>query len=632
MSLPGIVIQIGADTKDAIDGINRVNGALGQKMTGADKFRSSVDKAFVPALGVLGALGGAAIMFGNAAAEDAKQADILATALRNSAGASDAQVAATEDWITAQGKALGIADDQLRPALGVLARATGDVATAQSLATTAMDISVATGADMTSVAKALAKAQTGQTTSLAKLVPGLDAAILKSGDMAAIQTELARVVGGSAAAAAESSAGKMQRFGLAMAETGESIGAALLPVLDAILPKIQAFGSWAQDNTQTLIVIGGVIGGVAASIVLLKGAMEAWTIVQWALNSALLANPITWVVVAIVAFIAAIVLAYNKVDWFRAFIDTAWTAIQTVVKAVVDWFVTNVLPTLVKVWEGISTAIGAFVDWFKVTAWPAIQTVIGWISSAFGVYFSALKLGWDAIMTAIGAFASWFADNLWPRIQTVIGWIGAGFSTYFSVVKKGWDAITTAIGAFVDWFTGTFWPALQTAIGIVQKGWDTFITFVTGLWDGLVTFIGGLVSKFQEIGSAIVSGIKSGISNAWGAFKDWFTGMIGQPVDWAKSVLGIASPSKVFRGIGENVVDGWRLGLAGMDGVNQAVRASTAGLVTDLALPSSSSSSSGSAAAGRTVNVQVTDEQIARALYALLMRSDLRNGRTIRAA
>lgn len=631
MSLPGIVIQIGADTKDAIDGINRVNGALGQKMSGADKFRSSVDKAFLPALGVLGALGGAAVMFGKAAAEDAQQADILATALRNSAGASDAQVAATEDWITAQGKALGIADDQLRPALGVLARATGDVAKAQSLASSAMDISVATGADMTSVAKALAKANAGSTASLGKLVPGLDKAILASGDMAAIQTELARVVGGSAAAAAESSAGKMQRFGLAMAETGESIGAALLPVLDAILPKIQAFGSWAQDNTQTLIVIGGVIAGVAGAIVVLKVAMEAWTVVQWLLNSALLANPITWIVVAIAAFIAAIVLAYNKVDWFRAFIDTAWSAIQAAVKAVVDWFVSNVLPTLVKVWEGISTAIGAFVEWFKVTAWPAIQVVIGWIRDAFGVYFTALKAGWDAITTAIGAFASWFADNLWPRIQTVIGWIATGFATYFGAVKKGWEAIATAIGAFVSWFTGTFWPALQTAIGVVQTGWENLITFVTGLWDGLVTFIGGLVSKFQEIGSAIVAGIRNGITNAWGAFRDWFTGLIGQPVDWAKSVLGIASPSKVFRGIGENVVDGWRLGLAGMEGVNQAVRASTAGLVTDLAIPSSSSGTS-STVAGRTVSVQVTDEQIARAIYAVLMRSDLRNGRTVRAA
>lgn len=630
MSLPGIVIQIGADTKDAIDGINRVNGALGQKMSGADKFRASVDKAFLPALGVLGALGGAAVMFGKAAAEDAQQADILATALRNSAGASDAQVAATEDWITAQGKALGIADDQLRPALGVLARATGDVAQAQSLASSAMDISVATGADMTAVAKALAKANAGSTASLGKLVPGLDKAILASGDMAAIQTELARVVGGSAAAAAESSAGKMQRFGLAMSETGESIGAALLPVLDAILPKIQAFGSWAQDNTQTLIVIGGVIAGVAGSIVVLKVAMEAWTVVQWLLNSALLANPITWIVVAIAAFIAAIVLAYQKVDWFRAFIDTAWSAIQAAVKAVVDWFVSNVLPTLVKVWEGISTAIGAFVEWFKVTAWPAIQVVIGWIRDAFGLYFTALKVGWDAITTAIGAFASWFADNLWPKIQTVIGWIATGFGVYFTAVKKGWDAIATAIEAFVSWFTGTFWPALQTALEVVQTGWETLITFVTGLWDGLVTFIGGLVSKFQEIGSAIVTGIRNGISNAWGAFKDWFTGLIGQPVDWAKSVLGIASPSKVFRGIGENVVDGWRLGLAGMEGVNQAVRASTAGLVTDLAIPSSSSSSS--TVAGRTISVQVTDEQIARAVYAVLMRSDLRNGRTVRAA
>jgi hypothetical protein len=185
----GIMINIGADTRDAIEGINKVNKALGDKMSGFDKFKGAVDKAFIPAAAALGGLAVAAVDFSKAAAEDAQQAEILALALKKTTGATDGQVASVEEWISAQGRALGFADDQLRPALGQLVRATGDVAKAQSLAATAMDVATATGKPLESVSTALAKAAAGQTTALAKLVPGMDKAVLESKDLTKIQAE-----------------------------------------------------------------------------------------------------------------------------------------------------------------------------------------------------------------------------------------------------------------------------------------------------------------------------------------------------------------------------------------------------------------------------------------------------------
>src|SRR5699024_6186636 len=68
-------------------------------------------------------------------------------------------------------------------------------------------------------------------------------------------------------------------------------------------------------------------------------AMNAMTIAQRALNSAMRANPIGIILTLIVALVAGFVLAYNKIDWFRAAVDATWAAIKTAVKVVVDWFV-----------------------------------------------------------------------------------------------------------------------------------------------------------------------------------------------------------------------------------------------------------------------------------------------------
>ena len=649
--MPGIVIQIGADTKDAIDGINRLTGKLGDSLSNTQKFKAGLDKAFVPALAALAGLGAAGVAFAKAAADDAQQADILAKALRNSAGASDRQVKSTEDWITAQGNALGIADDQLRPALGFLARATGSVSKAQSLASTAMDISAATGSDLTAVSKALAKATTGSTGALSKLVPGMDAAILKSGDMAAIQAELARVVGGSAAASANSAAGQMQRFSLAMKETGESIGAALLPILQAVLPYLQQFGAWAQEHTGVLIAIGVAVGVVAGAIVVLKIAMEAWTVVQWLLNSALLANPITWIVIAIIAFVAAIVLAYNKVDWFKNFIDTAWTAIQTAVGAVVEWFQTNVLPALKAVWEGIGKAIAVVVAWFKETAWPAIQAVLDILRPYFEASLKAVGDAWTILKAGIAVVANWIRDTLWPIIETAIGWIRSAFEGYFRIVGTGWAVMKAAIEIVANWIRDTLVPFIAGQIAIMSAGWEALSTGVQTVWNGILTFISGLVAKFTAIGTSVVEGIKSGFLGPWNAFLGWVGEQVNKLPDVAKKVLGINSPSRVFAALGSSVVEGWQLGLNPITDVNSALANSLTDAVTgqNAAMLSAgeslgaavsrgfsntallSPSVGGTSATGtRTVSAAAapTEEQLVRALWSLLARSDLRNGRT----
>jgi hypothetical protein len=184
-----------------------------------------------------------------AAMEDQKSQVLLANSLRNTVGATDSAIAATEEYITAMQAEFGIADDQLRPALAKLAAVTGDVGKAQSLLGVSMDISAAKGIDLDSAAKLVSKAYGGNIGALKKLFPQISAATVKSKDFAAAMREISGETKGAAAAAANTFAGQMERIKLAFGEASESLGYKLLPqiqsfadlIINKAIPAIQKF-------------------------------------------------------------------------------------------------------------------------------------------------------------------------------------------------------------------------------------------------------------------------------------------------------------------------------------------------------------------------------------------------------
>lgn len=173
-----------------------------------------------------------------AAVEDEASQKQLAIALRNTTNATDAQIASTEEYISKQQLAFGVADTKLRPALANLARATGDVGKAQQLTNLAMDISASTGKDLEGVSMALSKAYNGNLGALTRLGVPLDASIIATKDFNAAQAELTRLFGGAAKANTETYAGQLAIVTERTAELKESIGVALLPTMKTLLEQV----------------------------------------------------------------------------------------------------------------------------------------------------------------------------------------------------------------------------------------------------------------------------------------------------------------------------------------------------------------------------------------------------------
>ena len=222
-----------------------------------DKFAKRTALAFAAAGAAVGAfslkIGTDAV---RAAMDDQKSQALLASTLRNTVGATDAAIASTEQYITLLQKEVSVSDDELRPALATLARATGDVTSAQSLLGTALNISAGTGKDLASVSLALSKAVNGNLGALTRLGVPLDKNIIKSGNLDAALQSLNDTFKDQANIRAKTLEYRLKGLQLAYGEVLETLGYALLPVIERfadvvankVLPQLEAWISANKDK------------------------------------------------------------------------------------------------------------------------------------------------------------------------------------------------------------------------------------------------------------------------------------------------------------------------------------------------------------------------------------------------
>jgi hypothetical protein len=345
-----------------------VKGAIKefQSLEGAGaKANFAIKKAALPAAAAIGAVGLAAFDAAKGALEDAAAQEMLAKAIGKNTNATDKQIAANEDWISQQGKLLGISDDELRPSIQRLVTQTGSLTKAQEGAALAMDIAAATGKPLSTVTEAIAKAYGGNTAALAKLDPKLRGLIKGGLDAEGAMSVLADTFGGAATTNANTAQGQFQRLQLSLSETKETIGAALLPIIEKILPVLTSFGNWASENTAVFLTVAGVIGGIAAAILLINGAITVWTAlttaftaVQTVFNAVLALNPVTLIVVGVLALIAALVIAYKRFEGFRNIVDTVFKFITGAVSGSID-LIKGYFSTLLGFYKGIFNTIAS---------------------------------------------------------------------------------------------------------------------------------------------------------------------------------------------------------------------------------------------------------------------------------
>ena len=406
-----LTILLQADTTGFAKGLQQAETKLGN-------LSKSVNKAAKIATVALAGLGAAALDFAKAAAEDQASSTLLAKSLTDLTGATNAQVKAVEDYITQTSLAVGIADDELRPAFARLLRSTDDVAKSQDLLNLSLDIAAATGKPLETVVNAVGKAYDGNFLALGKLGLGIDKATLKSGDFTKIQAEIQAKVGGTAETLAGTASGSFARLTVAIDEAKESIGVGLLPTVVTMTDALVKFIPTIQANSDGIVLFGAVVGVLSLAIVGLKFALAATnavlvitkfvaagaklayltlaaatgsataaqtlaeltykkstaalvaykiamvaqrvatiaaTVAQYGLNLALSLNPIGAVIIGVAALVAGFVLAYKKIKPFRDLMDSIFQKIKDVGNAIKE---SPVGQALTKAFGGFKAAGG----------------------------------------------------------------------------------------------------------------------------------------------------------------------------------------------------------------------------------------------------------------------------------
>ena len=281
-------------------GIDKAIKEFKQLETVGEKAQFAIKKAAIPAAAALTAVAGALGLAAKAAAEDEQQQALLANAMQNTVGATEATIAATEDMISAMSRATGTADSELRPAFSALLLGTHDVAEATKALTLAENVAIGSGRSLSETSDALAKAYGGNMKGLQALSPELKSMIKEGATLDTVMSVLADNFGGASATAANTAAGQFKILKNSLDETKESIGAALLPALKATLPFLQRLADWAQKNPQAFLYVAGTIAAVTTAIL--------------ALNFVLALNPFVAAAAAIIAVSAAMVYLEQRTN------------------------------------------------------------------------------------------------------------------------------------------------------------------------------------------------------------------------------------------------------------------------------------------------------------------------------
>ena len=268
---------------------------------------------------------------------------------------------------------------------------------------------------------------------------------------------------------------------------------------------------------QAASTIAGIITGISSALTAFKTAAEATTIAQAALNAVMNANPFVLIATVIAAVVAALVTLWMTNEDFRNAVVNAWNQIQATAGAV--W--------------------GAVVNFFTVTVPQAIQGLITWFSQ---------------LPTNIANFLSMVISSVGAWVSNMVSQAAAAGSQFVSNVVNFLSSLPGRVASFLS---SVISSVVSWAGQMASNAANAASRFGSSLINGLASLPGRVVS----IGSQIIQGLVNGITGAAGRVVDAIGGVVNDAIGWAKNLLGIASPSKVFKEIGDFTMQGFEVGI-----------------------------------------------------------------------
>lgn len=328
----------------------------------------------------------------------------------------------------------------------------------------------------------------------------------------------------------------------------------LVGVLGAVLGVVVNVVSWLAQFSgvisvvaSVLAVVGVAVGGFLLAVQAITTAIRIWTIVMTVFNAVLAMNPIALIAIAIAGLVAAVVVAYNNIGWFKDGVNAVWEAIKIAASAVVLWFQTVLVPwfqvalaavgavftwlwinIVQPVWNGIKYTVSAFVTWFMTSALPFIQSVIQGIGNVMTwLWVNIIQPVWNGIMMFLTVIIAAIITILQGVAWFVQTYLGPAFTWFYNVIiLPVWNAIKAAIGAAWAFIRDViFTPLMNFVRGPLTSAWVWIRDTVSQVWNNIKMAISSAWAWVRDVVLyPLINFVRGALTAAW----NWLRNLVSQ--------------------------------------------------------------------------------------------------------
>lgn len=389
-----------------------------------------------------------------------------------------------------------------------------------------------------------------------------------------------------------------------------------LTALTNTMNTVTTAAQGVSKGVMLMMDMGGPIAAIqqlAGKMKLAQAAQAAWsaatkmaTVVQTAFNAVMAINPFVIIIAAIAAVVAALVWFFTQTEtgrqiWstFVSWLSQAWNGLVEGAKALFNGlgeFFTNL-------WGTISATAQTAWNTISSVVTPIVQAIGEFIKNVFIVLAAVLVTVWNGISNVVTTVWNAIRSFLEPLVQGIADFITNTVNSISNVWNSVWNSISsffaTVWNAMVAFYTpiingirNTIGNVVNAIRGTWNSVWSGISGFFSNIWNGMrnavsnaVNAIGGTVGRIWGIvtgalggagnwlydtGRQIIQGLINGIGGAFQWVKNTISNLGRSVVSWAKSVLHIGSPSRVFADeVGKWIPAGMAQGITENTGVVQ---------------------------------------------------------------
>lgn len=391
-----------------------------------------------------------------------------------------------------------------------------------------------------------------------------------------------------------------------------SLGTVLIPyikqVTDFIRNLVDRFNN-LDESAKRFTAIGGVLVSIfsliAGPLLMLIGFIPQIVAGFKAIGTVIgaLSGPIGWIILAIVGIVTALVIAYNKSEWFRNAVQQTWEKIKEVFSTVINWIKDNIVVP-------VFTEIAAFIN----------------------EILARIREYWDKYGELIMSGVKLYLTIIWEYIKSVMNFIKGIFEIVWpiiaAIVKGAWEYIKLIITTALDVISGIIDFVMSIIRGDWEGAWNAVKDTVIKIWENIKRFFENV--DLVETGKNIIRGLINGILSMVNNVKDAVKNIGNRIKDTFTSFFGIKSPSRLMLSLSKHIPEGAIVGIESMIGkvqrvsqkLSEAMLPDTPQVSMAYSTPTGVYDSLARAIDG-TINVNTREDRIADAIDDL--RRDLTN-------